>query len=107
MAISAVLEQEPDEDYNLDLYLYENIDKEKNFYVIEKQFWDEWSDEPKKSKQVKPTIDNNKFISPDHSLRWRDELLWKQDFVVVPKCVFRALSKWYQCNKMIELTVTK
>lgn len=35
-----------------------------------------------------------------------EEISWNHDFVVVPKYVFIPLTKWYNCNKVIELNTT-
>ena len=71
--------------------MQQNVDKETSFFVVEKQFWDSWSDTPSKSKAVKDTIDNQKLIMPGHNLRWKPDVLWNNDFVVVPKHVFLSL----------------
>ena len=75
--------------------------------MIEKKFWDSFIQTPSKNTVVKPTIDNLQFIAADHHTRWREEISWDLDFVIVPKYVFKSLSKWYKCNKVIELRTTK
>lgn len=42
-----------------------------------------------------------------HVSRKNEELIYGEDFVVVPKYVFKSLSKWYPCNKMMGLYVKK
>jgi hypothetical protein len=34
-------------------------------------------------------------------------MCYNEDFVILPRYVFNSLSKWYECNKVIELTVHK
>jgi len=83
------------------------VGQETRFYVVEKKFWDSFAETPGKDHVVKPVIDNIQFIANDHHTRWSEEVCWQQDFVVVPKYVFKSLSKWYKCNKVIELKTTK
>lgn len=46
------------------------------------------------------------FIMEGHQIRWKEDLVWNHDFVVVPKYVFIPLSKWYSCDKVIEIKTT-
>ena len=55
--------------------------------------------------QIKTTIDNAKLLEPGHCLRLKDDMTFKEDFIIVPKYVFKPLSKWYDCNKVIERSV--
>ena len=45
-----------------------------------------------------------KLIEPGHQLRLRENMIYDKDFVICPKFVFKSLSKWYRCNKVIELS---
>jgi hypothetical protein len=49
-------------------------------------------------------IDNKELLEPLHEFRMR-EVLYGDDFLLVPKFVFQPLSKWYQCTKVIERKV--
>ena len=42
-----------------------------------------------------------------HVSRKNEELLYGEDFVIVPKYVYLSLCKWYPCNKKMELNVKK
>jgi hypothetical protein len=53
-----VLGQPVDQEFDLEAYLQQNVDKESSFFVVEKAFWDSWSDTPNKRNPVKDTIDN-------------------------------------------------
>ena len=55
-------------------------------------------------KEKLKTIDNQDLIEPLHELRMK-EVLFSDDFILVPKFVFFPLSKWYQCSKVIERKV--
>lgn len=57
--------------------------------------------------QIKSTIDNEKLLEPGHQIRLKDEKMFDVDFIIVPKYVFKPLSKWYTCNKVIERSVNE
>jgi len=48
----------------------------------------------------KDCIDNMALMEPKHQFRLKD-LVYKQDYVLLPKHVFFPLSKWYACDKVI------
>ena len=50
-------------------------------------------------------IDNLKIIEPGHQIRLRENMVHGENFVILPKFAFKSLSKWYGCNRVIELTV--
>jgi hypothetical protein len=45
-------------------------------------------------------------MEPSHQFRMKD-LVYKQDYVLLPKFVFFPLSKWYSCDKVITRQVIK
>jgi len=51
-------------------------------------------------------IDNQTLIEEGHDYRLK-EVTYNEEFVIVPKFVFRSLSRWYQCNMVIERIVLK
>ena len=97
---------------NLETFIYETLPEEQEYYVIEKDFWDQWctalaiNSEGMYSikKEHKVFIDNKSLMEEMHSFRMKD-LTYKQDFVLLPKYVFYPLSKWYSCDKEITRSV--
>ena len=97
---------------NLETFIYETLPEEQEYYVIEKDFWDQWctalaiNSEGMYSikKEHKDFIDNKSLMEEMHSFRMKD-LTYKQDFVLLPKYVFYPLSKWYSCDKEITRSV--
>ena len=97
---------------NLETFIYETLPEEQEYYVIEKDFWDQWctalalnSDGMYSiKKEHKDFIDNKSLMEEMHSFRMRD-LTYKQDFVLLPKYVYYPLSKWYSCDKEITRSV--
>ncbi len=57
----------------------------------------------KKEERAK-VIDNASLVESLHQSRLKD-VQYGIDFIIVPRYVFFALSKWYSCNKVIERTV--
>lgn len=102
-AICAVLGQNYDEEYELERYIQQNLHKEQTCYVINKRFWDAWSISTKENNKTPDTIDNAVFIEEGHQTRWKEDLVWNVDFVVVPACIYRAFNNWYSVNKEIEI----
>lgn len=94
---------------HINQYIGDNIHREKYFYVVEADFWNIWikstGDKFQMREQIKTTIDNAKLLEPGHCLRLKDDMTFKEDFIIVPKYVFKPLSKWYDCNKVIERSV--
>ena len=97
---------------NLDSYIYETLPEEQEYYVIEKNFWDQWctalaieSDHMYTiKKEHKDFIDNKQLMMDMHQFRMKD-LTYKQDFVLLPKYVFYPLGKWYSCDQEITRSV--
>ena len=98
----------------LQAYIYDNIEYESTFYVVNKRFFDSWSLNSgftsekssfaiKKEEKLKE-MDNQMLVEQYHSQRLRD-VEYGQDFVVLPRNVFFPLSKWYKCNIVIERKV--
>ena len=73
-AIQAYLGQKGLDKIDLEKYIKENIDKEDTFYVIEKDFWDNWTkntsdsgnDKMQPKDQRKMVIENRKLIEKNH-----------------------------------------
>ena len=97
---------------NLETFIYETLPEEQEYYVIEKDFWDQWctalaieSDGMYSiKKEHKDFIDNKSLMEEMHTFRMKD-LTYKQDFVLLPKYVYYPLSKWYSCEKEITRSV--
>lgn len=109
-AILAALNGNP----HLDNYIYECLPNEKEFFIVSKAFWDGWclavnweEDDDfglKMDRQL--TIKNSELMEAFHQFRMKD-LVYKQDYVLLPKFVFFPLSKWYPCDKIITRHVIK
>ena len=105
---------------NLELEINSKLDSDKlwdqgPFYVVEKEFWDSWADNVSfrgnKSKfavrkEKKQVMDNLSLIEDGHDFRMK-EVYYNENFIIVPKSVFRPLSRWYSCNKEIQRAVLK
>lgn len=84
---------------------------------MSKQFFDSWSASVgfesglakssklniKKGEKMK-VIDNLSLLEAMHQHRFR-EMEYGTDFIIVPRFVFFPLSKWYECNSVIERKV--
>lgn len=77
--------------------------------MLEKKFWDEWCvsmsffNETGKynlKKENKNQIKNVKLLEPRHKYRMQ-EVVYNEDFVLLPKHVFFPLSTWYKCDQII------
>lgn len=94
---------------NLEQFIRNSLEKDQTYYVVEKDFWDSWTQNPNNKfalkSQLKTRIDNQRLIEPYHESRLRDGMAYGIHFVVVPKYVFKSLSKWYKCNAVIERQV--
>jgi hypothetical protein len=55
---------------------------------VNKEFWDAWSAPPGMKKNIIPMIDNQKFIMEGHQTRWKEDVMWNRDYVIVPRYVF-------------------
>ena len=105
-----------DNNHNVEAYIQEHLDEDDfnkdHFYVIDKAFYESWcmnlgfidgkSYIIKKEKMT--VIDNANLLEPLHDHRMR-EVVYGEDFILVPKYVFLPLSKWYKCTKTIERKV--
>ena len=97
---------------NLETFIYETLPEEREYYVIEAPFWEQWCTAlPATSegrygvkKEHKESIDNKGLMEEMHHFRMKD-LTYKQDFVLLPKYVYYPLSKWYSCEKEITRSV--
>lgn len=58
-------------------------------------------------KKIRGLIDNKSLLEPGHSVRFKEDIRYGMDYVLVPKYVFKALSVWYKCNIPIERKVTQ
>lgn len=101
-----------DNNHNVEAYIHEHLDEEDTFYVIEKNFYEAWcmnigfiDDKSYVIRKEKITIiDNQNLLEPMHDFRMK-EVVYNEDFIIVPKFVFVPLSKWYNCTKTIERKV--
>jgi hypothetical protein len=101
---------------NVETYIYEHLeDPVEEFFVVEKHFWDQWStavsfySNAKFNLTVehKLTIDNAAYLMlPKHKYRFKQDKSYRSDFILLPKFVFYALSRWYYCDKEIKRQVT-
>ena len=85
------------------------MDTEKQFYVCEKKFWDDWSDNIsfyKKDQELglktlnKFTIKNARLLEERHEIRMTEKA-YNEDYILLPKHAFLPLSMWYGCDKTI------
>lgn len=96
-------------EFKLEQYIQKNLQKDQTYYLVEKDFWDSWTQisgnkfEPKL--EMKQLIDNKRLIEPYHVHRLRDDVVYGVHFVIVPKYVFKSLKAWYSCNCTIERPV--
>lgn len=73
-AIQAYLGQKGLDKIDLEKYIKENLDKEDTFYIVEKDFWDNWNkntcdsekDKMQPKDERKMLIDNRKLIEKNH-----------------------------------------
>ena len=104
--------------HNIEAYIHEHLEHETVFYVVNKHFFDSWSNNVgfeesnlgksaqlhiRKEEKVR-IIDNASLIENMHSLRLKD-IEYGVDFIILPRFVFFPLSKWHSCNKVIERKV--
>ena len=111
-SILAVLDQ----NRNMESAINNTLQKEDaSYYILEKEFWDSWTDNVSFRgnqssfdirKEKKLTIDNQALLEEGHEYRIR-EVSYNEEYIIVPKLVFRSLSRWYSCNKVIERMVLK
>ena len=79
---------------NLEHYIRKNCDVEDTFYVVENSFWEEWTDVSEQftpSKELQKFINNKKLLEPGHKQRFRENVEYGEDYVLVPKYVFKPL----------------
>ena len=112
-AILAVLNQKRNIEQAIRLELAE---PNSQFFIVEKEFWDSWKDNVnfKGDRSIfairqrrKKIIDNLSLIEEGHEYRLRDGINYNEDFIILPKFAFRALSTWYPCNKVLRRAVIK
>lgn len=105
-----------DSNRNVEQVITENLWREQPCYIIEKDFWDSWTDNVSlrgnqssfnTRSEKKTMIDNLRLIEEGHQYRLKDDLNLNEDYVVLPKFVFKALSSWYSCNLVIERAVIR
>ena len=101
---------------NIEQAICDHLELEHSCFVIEKEFWDSWVDNVSfrgnrssfdSRSEKKEIIDNLSLIEEGHEHRLKENKNYMEAFVLVPKFVFGALSKWYPCNKVIERVVIK
>ena len=96
----------------LETLIYETLPYESEYYIVEKQFWEQWCTAMDITgtgadggmyaikKEHKDFIDNKCLLEEMHQFRMKD-LTYKQDFVLLPRYVYYPLSKWYSCETEI------
>jgi hypothetical protein len=57
-----------------------------------------------KKEERQKLIDNQSLMEPLHKLRLKD-VAYGTDFLILPRFMFFPLSRWYQCNSVIERKV--
>jgi len=78
--------------HNLETYINEHLEEEDTFYLIEKQFWEQWcnnvgfndSQNISFKREKSKFINNEKLLEPKHDFRLRD-VTYNEDFLIVPK----------------------
>ena len=98
--------------HSVEGYIQESLELEDTYFVVEKQFFEAWCMnveflEEKNyiiKKEKMNVIDNATLLEPWHEKRMRD-VVYNEDFILLPKFVFFALSKWYKATKVIDRKV--
>lgn len=101
---------------NLEQAIHQRLELCEPCFIIEKEFWDSWADNVSfkgnrssfdTRSEKKRVIDNQSLVEEGHDHRIKESKNFNEDYVIVPKFVFNALSKWYTCNKVMQRTIIK
>lgn len=46
----------------------------------------------------KLAINNKRLLVENHQYRMKDSMLYGDDFIILPRYVFKPLSHWYECD---------
>ena len=89
----------------LDEYIYNRIEYDKKFYVINKSFWDKWEtliqDPTTNSKELYELKVNYHEISKDKMLK--EGLVYLKDYIILSPTLYKLFSKWYDFPLNYEL----
>ena len=89
----------------LDEYIYNRIDYDKKFYVINKSFWDKWElliiDPIANFKELKNLRVSYDEISNDKMLK--EGLVYFKDYILLSPTLYNLFSKWYNFPNNYEL----
>ena len=90
---------------SLDEYIYNRIEYDKKFYIINKSFWDRWEvlipDPINNSKELKLLTVNYEEISHDKMLN--EGLVYLKDYIILSPTIYKLFSKWYHFPNNYEL----
>ena len=89
----------------LDEYIYNRIEFDKKFYIINKSFWDKWegmiSDPDANYKELKNLKVSYDEISKDKILK--EGLVYLKDYIILSPTLYKLFSKWYNFPLNYEL----
>ena len=90
---------------SLDEYIYDRIEYDKRFYIINKSFWDKWealipdpSTNMKDLKNLKVSYDE---ISKEKMLN--EGAVYLKDYIILSPTIYKLFSKWYNFPDNYEL----
>ena len=83
---------------SLEEYIYNRIEYDKKFYIINKSFWDRWEvlipDPISNGKDLKILKVNYSEISKDKILK--EGLAYSKDYIILSNTMYKLFSKWYK-----------
>ena len=89
----------------LDEYIYNRIEYDKKFYVINKSFWDKWEvliqDATTNAKELDELKVDYSEISKDKMLK--EGLVYFKDYIILSPTLYKLFSKWYDFPLNYEL----
>ena len=89
----------------LDEYIYNRIEYDKKFYIINKSFWDKWekliSDPETNAKELNNLKVSYEEISKDKMLK--EGLVYLKDYIILSPTLYKLFSKWYNFPLNYEL----
>ena len=89
----------------LDEYIYNRIEYDKKFYIINKSFWDKWekliSDPDTNSKELNNLKVSYDEISKEKMLK--EGLVYLKDYIILSPTLYKLFSKWYNFPLNYEL----
>ena len=89
----------------LDEYIYNRIEYDKRFYIINKSFWDKWealiSDPDTNAEELNNLKVSYEEISKEKMLK--EGLVYLKDYIILSPTLYKLFSKWYNFPLNYEL----